>query len=170
MEIFDQLGKLFLQAVPTVILVFLFFLFLRASFFKPMERVLADRNARIEGVRRRADAIQAGGREKLRAYEEMVKKVRAEIYGEQEAIRRSVLDERAVLVREARSRANDQIRVAKERIAAELAVARAELERESQALAGEIVRVIIERRPAGDRKSTRLNSSHIQKSRMPSSA
>ena len=149
MEIFPQLGKLLLQAVPTIILVFLFFLFLRANFFKPMKGVLAERSARIEGVHRSADATLAAAQEKFRAYQEALKKARAEIYAEQEAIRRSVLDERAALIREARSRANEQVRVAKERIATELAVARAELERESEALAGEVVRAILERPPVG---------------------
>ena len=41
----------------------------------------------------------------------------------------------------------------------------------SQAVkAGDIIEVTFGNRPIKDRKSTRLNSSHIQKSRMPSSA
>ena len=42
---------------------------------------------------------------------------------------------------------------------------------QSASLAAAAARVVARRKPAGaDRKSTRLNSSHIQKSRMPSSA
>src|SRR5207244_1337185 len=43
MEIVHQLGELFLQAVPTVLIVLLFYLFLRANFFKPLERVMTAR-------------------------------------------------------------------------------------------------------------------------------
>ena len=145
MEILHQLGELFLEAVPTVILVFLFYLFLRANFFKPLGRVLAERSARIEGARQAAEASQAAAQEKLRAYQAAMKKARAEIYAEQESARRAALDERATLIRNTRSRAQEQIRAGKERLAAELARARTELERESPTLANEIVRAILER-------------------------
>ena len=38
-QIAGQLGQLFLAAVPTVIIVFLFYFFLKWSFFGPIERV-----------------------------------------------------------------------------------------------------------------------------------
>lgn len=153
MDLLHQLGGLFLQAVPTVILVFLFYLFLRANFFKPLERVMAERSARTEGARREAKAAQASAQEKVRAYQEALKKARAEVYAEQEAARRAVLDERARLIREARTGANDEIAANKQRIAAELAAARTELERESQALAGEIARAILQHVPGAPGQS-----------------
>ena len=145
MEILHQLAELFLAAVPTVLLVFLFYLFLRASFFRPLERVLAERAARTEGARREAQAVHIVAQEKFRDYHQALQKARAEIYTEQEAARRAVLDERTALIRDTRHRANEEIRAAKDRITKELASARAELERESPALAGEIVRAILER-------------------------
>jgi len=83
MEILHQLGELFLAALPTVVIVFLFYLFLRASFFKPMERVLAERRARTEGARRAADSAQAAAHEKVRAYQEALKKARAGVYAKE---------------------------------------------------------------------------------------
>ena len=56
MDLVHQLGQLFLAAVPTVVIVFLFYFFLRWSFFNPISRVLAERRARIEGSRRAAEA------------------------------------------------------------------------------------------------------------------
>lgn len=147
MEILRQLGELFLEAVPTVVIVFLFYLFLRSSFFGPLERVLAERQARTEGARRAAEASQAAAQEKIRAYQDALKRARADIYAEQEAARRTVLDERAALIRSARSRSNEEVRDAKARISADLAAARAELEKEVQALAQEIARAIFRRRP-----------------------
>src|SRR5712692_6085192 len=147
MEILSQLGELFLQALPTVIIVFLFYLFLRSNFFRPLERVLAERWARTEGARRAAEASQAAAQEKLRAYEEALKKARAEIYAEQEAARRAVLEERTALIRNARTRAAEEVRAAKEKISADLAAARAEIQLASETLAEEIARVILERRP-----------------------
>lgn len=155
MEIFQQLGELFLQAVPTVLIVFLFYLFLQANFFRPLERVMAERRARIEGAHRAAESSVAAAQEKLRAYQEAVHKARAAIYAEQDETRRAVLEERAALIRNARSRANDSIRAAKEEISADLGMARADLEKAGPALAGEIAQAILERRrparsPAGE--------------------
>lgn len=154
MEILRQLGELFQQAAPVVLIVFLFYLFLRASFFRPMDRVLAERRARTEGARRAAEASEAAALEKLRLHQEALRKARAEIYAEQETARRSILEERAAVIRDTRSRANDALRTAKENILADLDAARAELEKESPALAREIVRVILERRPPGPRATS----------------
>ena len=49
--ILNQLGDLFLSAVPTVIIVLLFYFFMRWSFFGPIQRVLSERHKRAEGAR-----------------------------------------------------------------------------------------------------------------------
>lgn len=145
MQILQQLGGLFLQAIPTVVIVFLFYLFMRANFFGPIERVLAERCARIEGARAEAAAAQAAALEKLNAYNEAMRKARGELYLEQEAARHVVLEERMKLVHEARGAAQERVAAGKQRIASELAAACAELEKQTPALAGEIVRAILER-------------------------
>lgn len=147
MELLHQLGELFLQALPTVVILFLFYLFMRANFFRPLERVLAERSARTEGARRAAETSRAAAQEKLRVYQDALKKARTAIYAEQESARRGLLEERAALLRDTRNRSNDEVRAAKAKISAEAATARAELEKSSPALAGEIARVILERRP-----------------------
>ncbi len=147
MELLKQIGEFVLQALPTVILVFLFYRFLRANLFQPLEKVMVDRSARIEGARRESEAIQAAAQEKLRAYQDAQKRARAEAYVEQEAARRVVLGEKASMLRESRNRANDKIRAAKEAIAQDIATARAQLKHESQALGAEIARKILNRRP-----------------------
>jgi F-type H+-transporting ATPase subunit b len=154
MEILHQLGELFLQAVPTVLIVFLFYVFLRIGFFQPLERVLQERRARTEGARRAAESCRAAALEKDRAHREAMKKARAEIYAQQESARRTILEERASLIRAIRNRSNDEVRAAKEKIRADLASARAELELVSQALAGEIARAILERRPPAPRTTS----------------
>ena len=152
-EILKQLGGLFLEAAPTFFIVFLFFLFLRSAFFKPIEQVLAERSRRIDGARKEADAAQAAAQEKEKAYQEALKKARGEIYAEQEAARRAVLDERGELVKQTRERANETIRAAKEQIAAQVSAARRELERDAQTLGSQIAQAILGRRgpasPAG---------------------
>jgi F0F1-type ATP synthase membrane subunit b/b' len=148
-ELLNQLGEFVLQALPTSVLVFLFYLFLKTNLFQPLEKVMAERSVRIEGARKEAEACQAAAQEKVRAYQEALKKARAEVYAEQEAARRAVLEERAALVRDTRNRANEKIRAAKDAIAKDIAAARAQLESESQSLGAEIVRTILQpRNPA----------------------
>jgi F-type H+-transporting ATPase subunit b len=143
----EQLGGLLLQAAPTVALVFLLYIFLKANLFKPLERILEERSARIEGARKASETGLAAAAEKEKSYQEALRKAHSEVYAEQEVARRAELDKRSAMLRDARNAANERIRAAKERIAAELAAAGKELERESDALAAEIARAILERRP-----------------------
>ena len=93
-EIVHQLGELFLQAVPTVLIVLVFYLILRSLFFKPL-LVMAEREARTAGARKAAEAAQAAAAEKIKQYQEALKQARAKVYAEQEAARKKLLDERA---------------------------------------------------------------------------
>jgi F-type H+-transporting ATPase subunit b len=147
-EILSQLGDLFLSAVPTVILVFLFFLFLRWSFFGPLERVLSERHKRAAGARQEAEAIRVSVQEKLRAYNEALRKARGEIFAEQETARRRVLEERQAAVSAARLAAQQELQAAKKALDAEVKTARVQLEQGSSALAGEIAESILAGRPS----------------------
>ena len=143
MEIVHQLGKLFLGAVPTVIVVLLFYFFMRWAFFGPFMKAMAERNARIEGARAEAAAVEAEAKQELDSYNEALRKARAEIYGEQEAARQAALDNRAKLLKAMRSRTQEDVNAAKKRIAAELESARAEIERQTPELASQIARAIL---------------------------
>lgn len=145
MQILQQLGGLFLKSIPTIILFLLFYWFLRANFFKPLERTLAERNARISKARADAEAVQAAAKDKTQSYEDALRKARLGVFAEQEATRQAALDERAKVLREARNVAQETVRVQKERISRESAAARAQLENETAALAGRIAQRILER-------------------------
>jgi F-type H+-transporting ATPase subunit b len=143
MDILHQLGDLFLQAVPTVIIVFLFYLFMRWAFFTPIQKAMAERDAKIEGARQEAAAIEEAARKDFENYHEALRKARAEIYAQQEAARQAILDERAKNLKAMRSLAQKEVAEAKKRIAVELAAARAEMERQTPELAGKIVETIL---------------------------
>ena len=144
MEILHQLGELFLEALPTVFIVFFFYLFMRWAFFGPIQKAMADRSARIEGARAEAAKVEAEARQELDAYNEALKKARAEIYAEQEAARQTVLEDRAKLLKAMRSRAIEEVTAAKKKFAVEFEAARADLERQAPELAGQIARAILE--------------------------
>jgi F-type H+-transporting ATPase subunit b len=153
MEILHQLAELFLEAVPTVVIVFLFYLFLRVSFFKPLQNAMDERTRRIDGAKAEAAAAQAAAKDEMARYHDALKKARAEIYAEQDAKRQVTLEERSRVLRAVRSRAQESIQGAKERIATEFAAARGEIEKQAPALANDIARMILEGAgpSAGDR-------------------
>ena len=149
MEILNQLGELFLAALPTVIFVFLFYLFLRWSFFTPIERVLSERHKRADGARQEAESSRVAVQEKLRAYKEALRRARGEIFAEQESFRRLVLDERQNAVHAARLAAQQELQAAKKSLAADVEAARGQLEQSSGVLAGEIAEAILAGGPSG---------------------
>lgn len=146
-EIVHQLGELFLQAVPTVLIVLAFYLILRALFFKPLMAVIAERDARTVGARKAAEAAEAAAAEKVKQYQEALKKARAQVYGEQEAARKKLLDERAARLKDARSKAAARVAEAKEQTAKELAEALKELHSSVTQLAMEIARRVLQASP-----------------------
>jgi F0F1-type ATP synthase membrane subunit b/b' len=148
-QIVNQLGELFLAAVPTVIIVFLFYLFLRWSFFQPMQRVLSERQKRAEGARIEAEASRVATHEKQCFYNETVKKARAQVFAEQESQRRRTLDERQATISAARVTAQSALQEAKKGIATDVKAARAELEQSKDTLANDIAEAILAGRPSG---------------------
>ena len=144
MEILHQLGNLFLQAVPTVIIVFLFYLFMRWAFFTPIQKAMAEREAKIEGARKDAATVQAAANQELQDYNDALKKARAEIYAEQEVARQAILQERSKNLKAMRTLAQKEVAEGKKKIDADLAVARKEIEASAPAMAGEIARSILE--------------------------
>jgi F0F1-type ATP synthase membrane subunit b/b' len=146
-EIVHQLGELFLQAVPTVLIVLAFYLILRALFFKPLLAVMAERDARTVGARKAAEAAEAAAIEKVKQYQEALKKARAQVYGEQEAARKTLLDERAARLKDARTKAAARVAEAKEQTAKELAEALKELHSSVTQLAMEIARRVLQTSP-----------------------
>jgi F-type H+-transporting ATPase subunit b len=142
-----QLGELFLQAVPTVLIILLFYFILRAIFFKPLLQVMAERDSRTVGAQKAAEAAQGAAAEKVKQYQEALKQARGQVYAEQEAARKKLLDERAAQIKDARAKASAEVSAAKARVAAELAAARRDLQATVAQLSAEIARRILETPP-----------------------
>ncbi len=146
-ELVHQIGELFLRAVPVALIVFLFYFILRSIFFRPLLKVMAERDARTIGAQKAAEAAQAAAAEKIKQYEEALKQARAKVYAEQEAERKKLLDERAAFLKDARTKATAEVGSAKERVAGEFATAKKELEATTAQLAAEIAQRILQSKP-----------------------
>src|SRR3979490_2029210 len=104
-----QLGELFLQAVPTVLIILLFYFILRVLFFQTLLAVMGERDPPPAGAQKAAEAAQAAAAEKVKQYQEALKQARGEVYAEQEAARKKLLDDRATLLKEARGKAAAEV-------------------------------------------------------------
>jgi F-type H+-transporting ATPase subunit b len=142
------LGQILVQALPTFVLVLFLFVYLRGVFFKPLERVLAERDEATEGARKKAaDALDRASA-KVAAYEDQIRAARNEIYREQEEVRRKWREEQTAQLAVARERAEALVKEARATVSTEAEQAKTSLATNSQALADQITQAILQRRPA----------------------
>jgi F-type H+-transporting ATPase subunit b len=134
-----------------------FYAVLRVLFFKPLLRVIAEREARTIGAQKAAEAAQKAATEKAKQYQDALKQARTEIYLEQEAARKRVLDERAAQLKEARAKTATVISAAKERIVSEVLAARREIEAGITPFAALVARRVLQstRPPAAPSRESR---------------
>jgi F-type H+-transporting ATPase subunit b len=141
--IFSQLGHLFLQAVPTVVLVFLLFVVLDWLFFRPVMAVLKQREDLTVGALARAREQATTAESKSRQYEEAFQSARQEVYRQREEDRRASVERRDGSLRHARQDAEALIRAARTALDSEVARAKAELDAACQPLAEEISETLV---------------------------
>ena len=141
--IFSQLGHLFLQAIPTVILVFLLFVILDRIFFRPVMAVLKQREELTVGALAQAREQATAAETKARQYEEVFQAARQEVYRQREADRRANLEQRDAALRKASDQAEVLTREAGAALAAEVARAKTELDAACQPLAEEISQSLV---------------------------
>jgi F-type H+-transporting ATPase subunit b len=142
-ELLHQIGQLFLRAVPVALVVLLFYFLMRIIFFKPLLRVMAERDARTIGAQKAAESAQAAAAEKIKQYEEALKQAKAKVYLEQDAERKKLMEERAAILKDVRVKAAAEVSAAKETVAAESAAVKKELDAQSAPLATEIARRVM---------------------------
>jgi F-type H+-transporting ATPase subunit b len=142
--------ELFFQVVPIVLILLVFYAVLRVLFFKPLLKVIAEREARTIGAQKDAEAAQKAAAEKVEQYHDALKQARTEIYLEQETARKAVLEERAALLKGARAKTSAMVNAERQRIAAEVLDARREIEAGITPFAALVARRVLQStRPPG---------------------
>lgn len=132
-------GALLIQALPTFIVVVLLHWYLKTTLFQPLEKVLADRYAETQGARENATAALAAAETKVAEYDLKLRSARAEIYQEQDAWRKQLLEDQTQAVTQAREENHAQIVAAKVAIASQVDAARVLLSGEAEGLADQVV-------------------------------
>ena len=131
-------------SLVVIFLLFLIFVFiLNRILFKPVSRVLDQREQLTEGARAEARAAAGRLKTKLADYEESIRQARAESYRFLEQRRAAAVARRSQHIEETRSNAHSEIEAAKTAIARQAALARAALEPDAAQIAGSITRTVL---------------------------
>lgn len=131
------------KAVLTVGLLLLLHFYLKAMLFGPLEKVLKERDRLTKGARQAGEQSLAAADQKTQEYEAKLREARADVYKEQEEMRRGWIEDQASQVAQARERNAAAVRKAREEISAEAAAARRSLTESSGALADEIATAVL---------------------------
>jgi len=145
-EILRQLGGLVLGAVPTMILFILLVIAYGFLVRRPLQRVLAERRSRTSGAVEQAKGAIAAAEAETAAYEEKLRKAKAEIFAARERKLKQWNAEREAVIEQVRQQAQDRILGAKQGIEKSLAEARKQIEVSSSELGSRILAAVL---PAG---------------------
>ena len=137
------LGQILLNAVPTVVLLLVLYLYAKYMFFKPMEKVLRQRYEATEGSRKMAEEALERARARTAEYEVALRAARSEVYQAQEELHRQLQERETAQLTAARQAADAAVEEAREQLALDVEQAKAALGRESDALAAQITESIL---------------------------
>lgn len=137
-----QVYHLLVGAIPTMLVLVVFYAAARKLFFQPLLVTLEQRHLQSDGARREAARLTAAAQDREEAYQRAVLRIQNEIFAEQEAARRAALAERTETLQAARQRAAQRVLATKRQLAAELSALQAEIEQHSARLAEQLVQAI----------------------------
>ena len=133
-----------------IIALFLLFVFvMNRLLFKPIGRVLDERQVLTEGATNEARAAGRRYQARLAEYESTIRQARAESYRKLEQERAAALEERRRLIEDAKQKASGEIEQAKSEINGQAESARLALETESRQIAATISRTVLGRTVGG---------------------
>ena len=133
-----------------ILILFLIFVFvLNRLLFRPISRVLDERQTLIEGSANQARASRRRYDAKLAEYESTIRQARADGYRRVEQERAAALEHRRGVIEDAKQQAHELIANARQEIEKQAAQARIALESEGRQIAQRISRTILGRTVGG---------------------
>jgi F-type H+-transporting ATPase subunit b len=145
-EILNQLGGLVLGSVPTMVLFILLVIAYGLLVRRPLDRILAERRARTTGAVEQARGAIAAAEAETSAYEEKLRRAKAEIFQARDQKLKQWNAEREAAIEQVRQATQERIRAAKQEIEQSSAAARAQIESMSTELSSRILNAVL---PAG---------------------
>ena len=132
-----------LSVLVIIFLVWSLYFILKRSFFDPINKILEDRDAAINGAQRQAAEKLGQFEEKSRIYQDNLKAARLEIYRQQEALRSEALNQRSQILAEGRQQAEQLIQFTRKEVQDQVASAKNQLDSDLTRIADGIVKAIL---------------------------
>jgi F-type H+-transporting ATPase subunit b len=134
-----------LSVLWVIFFVLLLATILNSLLFKPLMRVMEQRQAAASSARQLAEQAAARAKAATDEFEAKTREARADVYRQMEEARHAALDRRAALMSDTRQQAEAAIAEASARLRAEADEARARLDRDAESLATTIVERVLGR-------------------------
>jgi F-type H+-transporting ATPase subunit b len=147
-DILNQLGQLFLQSIPTVVFVFFLLVILDWLFFRPLTRILKQREEATVGALARAREQSTAAGDKAREYEAAFQSARQEVYRQREAQRKAALQERETTLQKGREQSEVWRQGAQATLRKNVGAVKQDLETACRSLAQEIAEVVLGTAPS----------------------
>ena len=132
------LAGILLKGIPTIVIVLFLHFYLKSMLFKPLEKVLKQRDEATGGARKAAEASLAIAEREAVEFAAAIREARGEVHKEQELARATMVAEQEARIQEARKRMDSIIQAAKAQLATETAAAQQSLSGQTSALADQI--------------------------------
>jgi len=129
-----------------IIIVLLLALVLDRGLFRPIGRVMRERESAIRSAQELAEASAARAREAAAEFEQRTRAAQAEVYREMDENRRLANEKRASVMAQTRQEVDAQVADASARLKVQASEAQAQLEREANALGEAIVERVLDRK------------------------
>jgi F-type H+-transporting ATPase subunit b len=142
-EIFQQIGSLFIGAIPTMVLFIVLVLAYQFLVQGPLSETLKQRRARTVGALEDAQKAIAHAEERAAEYAAKLRQARAEVYKVREQRVKQWTAERDATLDAARKAAGQKVVQARVELDAEAAQARVSIEASAGELASQVVRAVL---------------------------
>jgi F-type H+-transporting ATPase subunit b len=150
-EIFQQLGTLFIGAVPTVLLFIVLLLAYQFLVQGPLTATLKERRARTEGAQEDARKAIALAESRVAEYADKLRQARGQVFKTREARLKQWNIERDAVLDAARKAAGLKVAQAKAELEAEAAQARLAIQASAADLARQVARAVLPVAAGGSR-------------------
>jgi F-type H+-transporting ATPase subunit b len=141
-----DLSGILLAAIPSALLLIILHFYLKAMLFKPLQKVLKQREQLTAGARKAADESLAAAERKAQDYEAKFRDARSEVYREQEETRNVWLEDQSKQIAAGQARSSEAMAAADRKLAEETTTAKQNLVETSAALADSIANTVLARR------------------------
>jgi len=142
-QILNELGGLVLGAVPTMILFILLVIAYGLLVRRPLERILAERRARTSGAMEQAKGAMAAAEAETGAYEEKLRKAKAELFEARERRLKQWATERETALEQVRKIAQERVSSARQGIEQGVVEAKSQIEDTSAELSSRVLAAVM---------------------------